>query len=123
MTCPGGSGAALEACCGPIIAGKRPAPTAAALMRSRYTAYATKQIDRVLATHDPETREEVDEAGTRSWAARTTWQSLEIVSTKDGGPEDEAGEVEFVARFQDERGRDLVHHERSTFVKREGRWY
>ena len=113
----------LEACCGPIIAGSQPAKTAEALMRSRYTAYATKQIDHVLATHDPQTRDDIDESGTRDWAARTTWQSLEIVGTKDGGPSDDRGEVEFVARFQDERGRDLVHHELSTFAKRDGRWY
>ncbi|HMU16960.1 MAG TPA: SEC-C metal-binding domain-containing protein, partial [Thauera aminoaromatica] len=35
--CPCGSGRAFGACCGPVLAGERPAPTAAALMRSRYT--------------------------------------------------------------------------------------
>jgi SEC-C motif-containing protein len=92
-------------------------------MRSRYSAYALKKIEHIFATHDPETRDDVDETGTRDWAARTTWQSLEIVGTKDGGPNDDHGEVEFIARFADEKGRDLSHHERSTFVRREGRWY
>ena len=92
-------------------------------MRSRYSAYALKKTDHILATHDPETRDDVDDAATRDWAARTTWQSLEIVDTKDGGPDDDHGEVEFIARFADEKGRDLSHHERSTFVRREGRWY
>ncbi|HRZ89595.1 MAG TPA: SEC-C metal-binding domain-containing protein, partial [Spirochaetia bacterium] len=38
-TCPCGSGREYSACCGPVIAGAVPAPTAEALMRSRYTAY------------------------------------------------------------------------------------
>mgnify|MGYP001448979805 CR=1 FL=1 len=33
------------------------------------------------------------------------------------------GEVEFIARFADDKGRELSHHERSTFVRRDGRWY
>ena len=123
MSCPCGSGLGLEACCGPIIDGSRAAPTAEALMRSRYTAYALKKTEYITATHDPETRDDVDEEGTRDWAARTTWQSLEILETKAGGPSDDEGEVEFVAHFADEKGRSVAHHERSTFAKRDGRWY
>src|SRR3569833_3134762 len=37
--CPCGSGKEYEACCGEIIGGKRAAPTAEALMRSRYSAF------------------------------------------------------------------------------------
>jgi SEC-C motif-containing protein len=123
MSCPCGSGLELSACCGPIIDGSRFAATPEALMRSRYSAYALQKTEHILATHDPETRDDVDDAATRDWAARTTWQSLEIVDSKDGGPNDDHGEVEFIARFADEKGRELSHHERSTFVRREGRWY
>jgi SEC-C motif-containing protein len=122
MSCPCGSGRELQDCCGPIIDGT-PAATAEALMRSRYSAYALKKTAHILATHDPATRADVDEDGTRDWAARTTWKALEIVDTKAGGPNDDTGEVEFVARFADENGRELTHHERSTFVRRDGYWY
>jgi SEC-C motif-containing protein len=123
MSCPCGADLALEACCGPIIDGTRAAPTAEALMRSRYSAYALKKTEHILATHDPATRDDVDDDGAREWAARATWKSLEILDTVAGGPDDEQGEVEFVAHFVDEKGRDVAHHERSTFTKRDGRWY
>ena len=41
-TCPCGSGKPYAACCGPLHAGEKPAPTAEALMRSRYAAYVLK---------------------------------------------------------------------------------
>jgi SEC-C motif-containing protein len=92
-------------------------------MRSRYTAYALRKVEHILATHDPETRAGVDLKETQDWAERTTWQSLQILDTKGGEPGNDRGEVEFVARFRDEKGRELSHHERSTFVRRDGQWY
>lgn len=123
MTCPCGSGLELDACCGPLIAGTRPAPTAVALMRSRYTAYALKNAEYIVETHDPESREDTDLENTRDWANRTTWLELQVLATKDGGEQDDRGEVEFVARFKDEQGREGSHHEHSVFVRRKGRWY
>ena len=50
MTCPCGKGDSLETCCGPFIDGtKRPA-TAEDLMRSRYSAFATHNVDYILDT-------------------------------------------------------------------------
>jgi SEC-C motif domain protein len=123
VQCPCGTELELDACCGPIIAGQRSAPTAEALMRSRYTAYARKDVDYVFASHDPSTRDELDEAATRDWAARTEWLKLDVIATEAGGEGDDHGVVEFVASFRDERGRALEHRERSTFIRREGRWY
>jgi SEC-C motif-containing protein len=123
MPCPCGTGLELDACCGAIISGKRPAPTPEALMRSRYTAYSLKNADYILASHDPEKRADADLDATRDWAERTTWLELKIVNTTKGGPDDSDGEVEFIARFADERGREHVHHERSQFVRRDDRWY
>jgi SEC-C motif domain protein len=123
MECPCGTDLALEDCCGPIISGAKPAPTALALMRSRYTAYTQKNAEHVIQTHDPDTRDDVDPEATRDWAGRTEWLKLEVLDTKAGGETDDAGEVEFIARFRDERGREHNHHERSTFVRREGQWY
>lgn len=56
--CPCGSKYTFDECCGPIIAGA-PAPTAEALMRSRYTAFANRTLDHVEHTHAPEVRDGV----------------------------------------------------------------
>jgi SEC-C motif-containing protein len=92
-------------------------------MRSRYSAYARKNVDYVFESHDPSTRDELDEAATRDWANRTEWLKLDVLATEAGGEGDDDGIVEFVASFRDERGRALEHRERSTFVRRDGRWY
>jgi SEC-C motif-containing protein len=123
MECPCGTGLPLTDCCGPIVAGERPAPTAEALMRSRYTAYVQQNISYIAESHDPEKRDDFDESATGDWARRATWLGLEIVSTEAGGEGDERGQVEFVARFRDDRGLEHKHHERSQFVRRNGRWY
>ena len=44
------------------------------------------------------------------------------MAEEPGGPEDEEGQVEFVAVF-DERGRRQEHHELATFRKTDGAWY
>ena len=92
-------------------------------MRSRYTAYALKKPEYILETHDPEKRDDADFDATRDWAERTTWLELQVLSTEAGGESDERGRVEFVARFADDKGGEHRHHERSEFVRREGRWY
>ena len=48
--CPCGSGRAFGACCGPALSGERPAPTAEALMRSRYTAFTLRDTAYLLAS-------------------------------------------------------------------------
>ncbi|HLU68560.1 MAG TPA: YchJ family protein [Kofleriaceae bacterium] len=120
--CPCGAGPSASACCLRYITGAEPAPTAEALMRSRYSAYALGEIPWILATHDPSSTEEVDEASTEKWSKEATWKGLEIVSTAAGGPDDEAGEVEFIARYE-MQGHPFSHHERARFRKVEGRWY
>ena len=110
-----------EACCGAIIAGKKRAETAEALMRSRYAAYALGEIDYILATHDPSATGKVDRASTETWSRRSEWRGLPVVSTKGGSPDDETGEVEFVATFAI-GGVEQRHHERARFRKRGARW-
>lgn len=113
---------ALAAFCEPFLRGEARPRTAAELMASRYVAYATGAIDYLVDTHDPETRGDIDRKATEEWARRARWRSLEIVSTERGGPEDDAGEVEFVARYELD-GVEHAHHERSAFRRSEGRWY
>ena len=119
--CPCGTGSSFAECCEPYISGARPAPTAEALMRSRYTAFAKHDVPHIVNTNDPETAEDVDEAGIKHWMVTSKWQGLEIRSTSDGAPDDTTGTVEFVARYRvgDER---REHHEVALFRKLDGRW-
>lgn len=113
--CPCGTGQRFGECCGPLLDGRAAAPTAAQLMRSRYTAFTVGDVAYLLATWHPSTRPrtlELDPA--------IAWRSLEIVRTERGGPLDRDGVVAFVARYavDGERG---AQRETSRFV-REDRW-
>ncbi|RMG38215.1 MAG: YchJ family protein [Gammaproteobacteria bacterium] len=120
--CHCGSGKAWDSCCGPVIGGERPAETAEALMRSRYSAYVVGAVDYLGETLHPDHRSDWDRNATARWAAEAEWQGLEVVATEAGGPEDEEGVVEFIAHFN-EQGRPMVHRERSRFRRVDGRWY
>ena len=120
--CHCGSGLDWDACCGPLVRGEKIAETAEALMRSRYSAYAVGAVDYLGETLHPEHRSDWDRDATARWAEQSTWLGLEILSTEDGGPQDETGMVEFVARFT-EKGQPRQHIERSRFQRVDGRWY
>jgi SEC-C motif-containing protein len=119
--CPCGSGAELDACCGLLLDGV-PAPTALALMRSRYTAYVRGAIEYLIETHDPSTRGAIDRAAITDWSRRTEWLGLEIVDTVRGGEHDSDGIVEFIARGRT-LGAPFAHRERSRFGRRDSAWY
>lgn len=122
MECPCQSGAKYSQCCEPLIKGKKQAATAEQLMRARYTAYTQIEMDFIERTHDPKSRVDIDMQGSREWAESTNWQGLEIVESKQGGPDDESGTVEFKATFLTDEG-PQIHHELSLFRKQDGVWY
>jgi SEC-C motif-containing protein len=122
MLCPCGSGLEHEACCGPVITRARPAATAEALMRSRYSAYAVGAVDHLAATHHPRTVATFDRGAAAGWARSARWDGLEIVATEGGGPDDDAGVVEFIARYTQD-GAAVAHRERSRFERHGGRWH
>ncbi len=121
MTCPCGKGESLETCCGPLIAGKALPETAEDLMRSRYSAYATGNVDYILSSHDPATAGEVDRNNTETWSKGAEWLGLEIGKTEGGQASDTEGTVEFVARYKI-RGVTIDHRERAIFKKDGQRW-
>ena len=120
--CPCGSGRSHSDCCGPILAGEAQAPTAEALMRARYSAFATGAIDFLRTSLTPDTQHEFDQAHTEQWAGSSEWTGLEVLSTEDGGADNSTGWVEFVAHFR-MNGEDHSHHESGYFVKEDGAWY
>lgn len=102
--------------------GKGTPETAEELMKSRYAAYTVGNIDYIMETHDPATREGISVEETEEWAKSSEWLGLEIISTEGGSPSDDQGIVEFKATYR-EAGEVQVHHEKSAFVKIEGKWY
>lgn len=119
--CPCGSGSAYDACCGPCINGARPAETAEALMRSRYTAFTRVDVDYLLATIHSDQREAQDAGALRKWASEAEWLGLEIMHTSGGGAEDQIGVVEFIARYR-KKGIRQEHHEQAEFVREKDGW-
>jgi SEC-C motif-containing protein len=119
--CPCGSGKTYSACCEPYIEGKAAAPTAEALMRSRYTSYAKGRVDYIERTHAPEGAKDFDRKAAEKWSRESQWKGLQVVAVKDGGEKDSTGVVNFVAAFAT-GGEDYQHHEIATFRKEGGRW-
>jgi SEC-C motif-containing protein len=107
---------AYAACCQRWHAGLESgvhAPTAEALMRSRYSAYVVGLIDYLLATWHPST------APGELELSPVKWIGLEVLHAEATG---DAGVVEFVARCR-VSGRAQRMHETSRFVRQDGRWY
>jgi SEC-C motif-containing protein len=121
-SCPCGSGASYADCCEPVITGAQHAETAEQLMRARYSAYTKVATDFIFESTHPDHREGYDHEGTKVWAEKSEWQSLEIIGTQAGGSDDSVGEVEFIARFR-ENGVPRAHHECGHFTRENGRWY
>jgi len=119
MPCHCGSNEPYEACCAPLIAEERPAPTAEALMRSRYSAYVVGAGEYIVATTVPEHRVAADAELIRAQAESTQWLGLSVLRSSQKETE---AVVEFRAFFRRENGIG-VHHERSTFRRSDGRWY
>ncbi|MEU4343051.1 YchJ family metal-binding protein [Nocardia sp. NPDC023852] len=116
LRCPCGQGGTFDDCCGPVLRGERAAATAAALMRSRYTAFAVADVDYLLRSWHPRTRPpEVALDPARRWLF------LEVRAAERGGLFDDTGTVEFVAHYRDADGRGALH-EVSRFARFEGAW-
>ena len=96
--------------------------TAEELMRARYHAYETCDMEFIKESHDPDNTEGIDWAECEKWARESQWLGLEIISTTKGGEDDNDGIVEFKATYI-ENGKTIVHHEKSYFVKKNGVWF
>lgn len=105
-------------CCGRYVddVNGLPAPDAEALMRSRYSAFVLERADYLLATWHGSKR-----TSQLSFDAGVKWLGLEVRDHKvlDASH----AEVEFVARQRDQTGRAVRLHERSRFLREDGRWY
>jgi SEC-C motif-containing protein len=111
-SCPCGLPQAYDACCGRFHSGAAAAPTAEALMRSRFSAFVKRDTGYLLRTWHPRTRPahlELD--------PKTRWTGLEILETTAGSAFHSTGTVTFRASY---RGGSLC--ERSRFERLDGVW-
>ncbi len=120
--CPCDTKKPFSECCEPVHKGKTTPATAADLMRARYSAFVKQEIDFIMNSVSPARKKDIDRKSIEDWARDTKWEGLQIVSTEKGGPADETGSVEFIARFN-EKGKTEEHHELATFVKLNGSWF
>ncbi|UXP30890.1 YchJ family protein [Reichenbachiella agarivorans] len=120
--CPCCSGKPFASCCETII-NNQSAPTALALMRSRYTAYALGKADYLYQTTHSQTRSQYNIQEIKKWSQENTWTQLEIITVEHGRVSDDRGIVEFKAHFTDERQQVQIHHEKSIFLKEDQQWF
>jgi len=116
--CPCGSSVPYACCCGRWHAGPQrlQAPTAEALMRSRYSAFVLDDMAYVLDTWHPRTRPPALDPNPPG----LKWLGLQL--RRHEQMDDTHALVEFVARSR-LAGRATRLHEISRFERMDGLWY
>jgi SEC-C motif-containing protein len=117
-----GSKKEFSQCCDPYIKGNAVAPTAEALMRARYSAFASGSVEFIKKTVLPSSLAEYDENATREWSLKSKWLGFEILNMTGGKENDTEGVVEFVAAYS-VKDAAMKHHEIAKFKKENGTWY
>ena len=112
--CPCGSDTPYAHCCQNYHHQNEPAPTAEALMRSRYSAFVLGLADYLLASWHPDTRP-TDLALDNS----PKWASLQILGSETHG---NSGKVHFRAIYRTADGWGYLE-EHSDFRHENGHWY
>ncbi len=120
--CPCHSKKKYAACCGPLHRGVREAATPEELMRARYAAFASGEVDYLVHTLCADHVDRKEDATATYRKARENSRFLDLcimhTSIDDGG---DVGEVLFFARIF-ERGEDCSFVELSGFVREGGAW-
>jgi SEC-C motif-containing protein len=114
--CYCGSHKLFEACCGLYLNETQSAPTAEALMRSRYSAFATGAVDYLINTTHFSKRKFHNKTELATWSRSNQWLRLEILAVTETT-------VTFNAYFLDENLKARIHYEHSTFKLENGKWF
>lgn len=113
-------------CCQPYHNLDAQAASAERLMRTRYSAFVLQKADYIVKTTVLAQQALLDIISIEKWAHETNWAGLEIVShTAKLGKRH--AQVEFKAYYTESKeqpdGAHAAHHELSSFVEANGRWY
>lgn len=113
--CPCGSGKTYATCCEPYHKHHN-APTAVALMRSRYAAFVFGLVDYLFETTHPSHRAKNLKEEIAFTCKALAWTELEVLETWQGGEKDKVGKVFFRASFV-QNGAKGLHEEHSRFKR------
>lgn len=89
-------------------------------MRSRYTAFTMANINYIKETMRGNALTGFQEMDTKRWAKRVHWIKLQVF--KSFIENSSTGHVEFEASFVEGAHLKSIH-EKSEFIRKEGRWY
>ena len=120
--CPCDLDASYESCCGRYHKGE-PAPTAEALMRSRYSAYAVGDLDYIEKTARGRALQEAKALEKPAQKVPINWTQLKILGAEDGKADHDRGTVTFAAYFKNGDGPVQMMQEKSMFEKIDGHWF
>lgn len=112
------SGLAFSDCCEPLLLGYKLPKSPEALMRSRFSAYSTKNYKYVLETYANNFRRDLSITTLKDSDADALWLKLDIVQSSQ---DTNTGLVEFKAYFSYNRQFYLLH-ELSEFILEDNRW-
>ena len=119
--CYCGCGVEFSNCCEPCLNGITEATSPESLMRSRYVAFVTENVDYIKKTMRGNALKDFSREETLAFSQTAQWQRLQVIAT---GVDAESGKnfVEFNA-FYRLNGIDKLMYELSYFSQHEARWY
>jgi len=117
--CPCQSGKNYNQCCKPFLEGISQVKTPEQLMRSRYTAFATKNIDYIQSTMIGPALNKFNLEDAEKWTESIEWIGLKILSTSS---KQNVGYVSFEAIY---KSNQAIHKlcEKSKFINENGSWF
>lgn len=90
------------------------------LLEKRYKAFESGNVDFIIESHHPETRDQVEPSAVENWSTQSRWKGLEIGEVKE---DKDKCFIHFTAKYE----RDfetIAHTEWAEFRKADdGRWY
>jgi SEC-C motif-containing protein len=120
--CPCGTTKPYSECCQRFISKLELPQSAEELMRSRYRAYAKKEIDYIVETTHPDKREKNLKEILSSSLEDVAYTKLEVISTTAGSSSDKVGKVLFKAHYASHQ-KEFTHTELSRFKRYKKIWY
>ncbi len=108
-------------CCQPFLTGALKPETPEQLMRSRYSAFCTKNIEYLVSTQHPSKRQANERDLLTKTVYETQWMGLKILNAETDQDDSHTGYVEFAAFYKTTEIGQL--HERSKFILEEGQRY
>lgn len=123
--CPCGSAQTYAACCGVFHRGEGEAPTPEALMRSRYSAFAKRDVAylmRTLHSSHPDLKQPPDtlRLALRAATSRYRYVRLDILDTTPVSSEGTGRVLFFVELYESGKARSF--YELSDFAQENGAW-